>query len=99
MGGMGGMGGMPGMGGMGGMGGMPGMGGMGGMGDMDFEKVRTSPPFFLELWSLFEWQMMADMKKSGYGDGDTELPTQESESDSDDAGPPPLESLTPETPE
>ena len=31
------------MGGMGGMGGMP---GMGGMGDMDFEKVRTSPPLF-----------------------------------------------------
>jgi hypothetical protein len=104
MGGMPGMGGMGGMPGMGGMGGMPGMGGMGGMpGGMDFEKVRTSSSPLLELWHLFEWQMMADMKNSGEfddnggdDDGDAEAQAQaqapESDSDTDNAAPPPLES-------
>ncbi|KAF8499022.1 HSP20-like chaperone [Russula emetica] len=91
--GMGGMGGMPGMPGMGGMGGMPGMGGMGGipgMGGMGGFGGAGGLPGGID----FE-KMMADMKNSDPGAADDEAGAgaaeEGSDSESDDAAPPPLE--------
>jgi hypothetical protein len=57
-------------------------------------------PFLLELWHLFAWQMMAEMKNSDPGAADADADAdadagagaaeEEADSESDDA-PPPLE--------